>query len=142
MYGEQVELCRPHLPLAVLHLGPKSSAGFSSLCPPTLHRHLLSLSSGTRRNLRNDLLVAADSITNTMSSLVKELHSGETQGSPLASIPFLHALAHLTSSLHWQKVITGTHCHFTAQFCIPGTQVIFTQRGSLPPVITEGQLHI
>uniref|UniRef100_A0A0P6JUM0 Dystrobrevin n=1 Tax=Heterocephalus glaber TaxID=10181 RepID=A0A0P6JUM0_HETGA len=31
---------------------------------------------GTRRNLHNDLLVAADSITNTMSSLVKELHSG------------------------------------------------------------------
>nr|XP_015209007.1 PREDICTED: dystrobrevin alpha isoform X15 [Lepisosteus oculatus] len=30
---------------------------------------------GSRRNLRNDLLVAADSITNTMSSLVKELHS-------------------------------------------------------------------
>uniref|UniRef100_H2ZWY5 Uncharacterized protein n=1 Tax=Latimeria chalumnae TaxID=7897 RepID=H2ZWY5_LATCH len=33
---------------------------------------------GARRNLRNDLLVAADSITNTMSSLVKELHSGGT----------------------------------------------------------------
>ncbi|XP_041105734.1 dystrobrevin beta isoform X1 [Polyodon spathula] len=32
---------------------------------------------GGRRNLRNDLLVAADSITNTMSSLVKELHSDE-----------------------------------------------------------------
>ncbi|ERE67359.1 dystrobrevin alpha isoform 2 [Cricetulus griseus] len=32
---------------------------------------------GTRRNLRNDLLVAADSITNTMSSLVKELHSAK-----------------------------------------------------------------
>ncbi|XP_066036288.1 dystrobrevin beta isoform X2 [Chamaea fasciata] len=32
---------------------------------------------GTRRNLRNDLLVAADSITNTVSSLVKELHSEE-----------------------------------------------------------------
>uniref|UniRef100_A0A673AH14 Dystrobrevin n=1 Tax=Sphaeramia orbicularis TaxID=375764 RepID=A0A673AH14_9TELE len=31
---------------------------------------------GPRRNLRNDLLVAADSITNTVSSLVKELHSG------------------------------------------------------------------
>uniref|UniRef100_A0AAR2K4X2 Dystrobrevin n=1 Tax=Pygocentrus nattereri TaxID=42514 RepID=A0AAR2K4X2_PYGNA len=29
----------------------------------------------SRRNLRNDLLVAADSITSTMSSLVKELHS-------------------------------------------------------------------
>ncbi|KAM9166378.1 dystrobrevin alpha [Pangshura tecta] len=29
----------------------------------------------TKRNLRNDLLVAADSITNTMSSLVKELNS-------------------------------------------------------------------
>lgn len=37
----------------------------------------LSLASGARRNLRNDLLVAADSITNTMSSLVKELNSGE-----------------------------------------------------------------
>ncbi|KAM8953349.1 dystrobrevin beta [Pelodytes ibericus] len=35
---------------------------------------------GTRRNLRNDLLVAADSITNTMSSLVKELHSAEESG--------------------------------------------------------------
>uniref|UniRef100_A0A4W3H9D9 Dystrobrevin n=1 Tax=Callorhinchus milii TaxID=7868 RepID=A0A4W3H9D9_CALMI len=33
---------------------------------------------GARRNLRNDLLVAADSITNTMSSLVKELHSGRS----------------------------------------------------------------
>uniref|UniRef100_A0A8C4RGU2 Dystrobrevin n=1 Tax=Erpetoichthys calabaricus TaxID=27687 RepID=A0A8C4RGU2_ERPCA len=33
---------------------------------------------GSRRNLRNDLLVAADSITNTMSSLVKELHSAGT----------------------------------------------------------------
>lgn len=37
---------------------------------------LLLRSSGVPRNLRNDLLVAADSITNTMSSLVKELHSG------------------------------------------------------------------
>ncbi|XP_028296197.1 dystrobrevin beta-like isoform X2 [Gouania willdenowi] len=34
-------------------------------------------SQGSRRNLRNDLLVAADSITNTVSSLVKELHSDE-----------------------------------------------------------------
>uniref|UniRef100_A0A7N8YJ89 Dystrobrevin n=1 Tax=Mastacembelus armatus TaxID=205130 RepID=A0A7N8YJ89_9TELE len=32
---------------------------------------------GPRRNLRNDLLIAADSITNTMSSLVKELNSGK-----------------------------------------------------------------
>ncbi|XP_059884859.1 dystrobrevin alpha isoform X7 [Delphinus delphis] len=32
----------------------------------------------SRRNLRNDLLVAADSITNTMSSLVKELNSGHS----------------------------------------------------------------
>uniref|UniRef100_A0A8D0CPP7 Dystrobrevin n=1 Tax=Sander lucioperca TaxID=283035 RepID=A0A8D0CPP7_SANLU len=31
---------------------------------------------GPRRNLRNNLLIAADSITNTMSSLVKELNSG------------------------------------------------------------------
>uniref|UniRef100_A0A8C1YSE5 Dystrobrevin n=1 Tax=Cyprinus carpio TaxID=7962 RepID=A0A8C1YSE5_CYPCA len=34
---------------------------------------------GSRRNLRNDLLVAADSITNTMSSLVKELNSGNIE---------------------------------------------------------------
>uniref|UniRef100_H3CSW5 Dystrobrevin n=1 Tax=Tetraodon nigroviridis TaxID=99883 RepID=H3CSW5_TETNG len=33
------------------------------------------VSKGPRRNLRNDLLIAADSITNTMSSLVKELNS-------------------------------------------------------------------
>ncbi|XP_075893780.1 dystrobrevin, beta a isoform X4 [Nelusetta ayraudi] len=32
-----------------------------------------------RRNLRNDLLVAADSITNTVSSLVKELHSDDVR---------------------------------------------------------------
>uniref|UniRef100_A0A8C2JEV2 Dystrobrevin n=1 Tax=Cyprinus carpio TaxID=7962 RepID=A0A8C2JEV2_CYPCA len=32
---------------------------------------------GSRRNFRNDLLVAADSITNTMSSLVKELNSDQ-----------------------------------------------------------------
>uniref|UniRef100_A0A3Q3KJW9 ZZ-type domain-containing protein n=1 Tax=Monopterus albus TaxID=43700 RepID=A0A3Q3KJW9_MONAL len=36
-------------------------------------------SQAPRRNLRNDLLVAADSITNTVSSLVKELHSDDGQ---------------------------------------------------------------
>ncbi|XP_032817302.2 dystrobrevin beta-like isoform X4 [Petromyzon marinus] len=35
---------------------------------------------GARRNLRNDLLVAADSITNTMSSLVRELNSDNGRG--------------------------------------------------------------
>uniref|UniRef100_A0A673AJR7 Dystrobrevin n=1 Tax=Sphaeramia orbicularis TaxID=375764 RepID=A0A673AJR7_9TELE len=41
---------------------------------------------GPRRNLRNDLLVAADSITNTVSSLVKELHSGiHTEGFTLGA---------------------------------------------------------
>ncbi|NXL85910.1 DTNB protein, partial [Alectura lathami] len=34
---------------------------------------------GARRNLRSDLLVAADSITSTMSSLVKELRSAEEE---------------------------------------------------------------
>uniref|UniRef100_A0A4W5K2G5 Dystrobrevin n=1 Tax=Hucho hucho TaxID=62062 RepID=A0A4W5K2G5_9TELE len=43
----------------------------------SLHRGS-ALSPGPRRNLRNDLLVAADSITNTMSSLVKELNSGDS----------------------------------------------------------------
>uniref|UniRef100_A0A671UQT1 Dystrobrevin n=1 Tax=Sparus aurata TaxID=8175 RepID=A0A671UQT1_SPAAU len=37
---------------------------------------------GPRRNLRNDLLIAADSITNTMSSLVKELNSGKNKQEP------------------------------------------------------------
>lgn len=40
---------------------------------------------GVPRNLRNDLLVAADSITNTMSSLVKELHSGQFKNVPSAT---------------------------------------------------------
>ncbi|XP_036191044.1 dystrobrevin beta isoform X2 [Myotis myotis] len=46
---------------------------------------------GTRRNLRNDLLVAADSITNTMSSLVKELQAGEAQSSHPARASLLAA---------------------------------------------------
>ena len=33
-------------------------------------------SASSVRSLRNDLLVAADSVTNAMSSLVKELNSG------------------------------------------------------------------
>ena len=32
------------------------------------------------RSLRNDLLVAADSVTSAMSSLVKELNTGENTG--------------------------------------------------------------
>ncbi|XP_036079874.1 dystrobrevin beta isoform X2 [Rousettus aegyptiacus] len=51
---------------------------------------------GTRRNLRNDLLVAADSITNTMSSLVKELHSAALS---------LGLTVHLVPKLPW---MTGT----------------------------------
>ncbi|XP_069587388.1 dystrobrevin alpha isoform X11 [Ranitomeya imitator] len=46
-----------------------------------------------RRNLRNDLLVAADSITNTMSSLVKELKSdvgNEAEGSVHAEYGRVH----------------------------------------------------
>ncbi|KAM4027318.1 dystrobrevin alpha isoform 12-T15 [Anomaloglossus baeobatrachus] len=48
---------------------------------------------GARRNLRNDLLVAADSITNTMSSLVKELKSdvgNEAEGSVNAEYGRVH----------------------------------------------------
>ncbi|TRY90226.1 hypothetical protein DNTS_005831, partial [Danionella cerebrum] len=44
---------------------------------------------GYRRNLRNDLLVAADSITNTMSSLVKELNSeGGSESDSLSDLSF------------------------------------------------------
>ena len=42
-----------------------------------MHHAVGSVSKGPRRNLRNDLLIAADSITSTMSSLVKELNSGQ-----------------------------------------------------------------
>uniref|UniRef100_A0A671S0F3 Dystrobrevin n=1 Tax=Sinocyclocheilus anshuiensis TaxID=1608454 RepID=A0A671S0F3_9TELE len=51
---------------------------------------------GPRRNLRNDLLVAADSITNTMSSLVKELNSG-------------------TIMIHCGRTRTGKHLHYSAR---------------------------
>uniref|UniRef100_A0A8D3C0H5 Dystrobrevin n=1 Tax=Scophthalmus maximus TaxID=52904 RepID=A0A8D3C0H5_SCOMX len=49
---------------------------------------------GVPRNLRNDLLVAADSITNTMSSLVKELHSVFIQEFvfPFEMLSFSHML--------------------------------------------------
>ncbi|XP_014046592.1 dystrobrevin alpha isoform X8 [Salmo salar] len=56
---------------------------------------------GPRRNLRNDLLVAADSITNTMSSLVKELNSeagSETESNmELVSSPTSDLLAQMTT---------------------------------------------
>lgn len=52
----------------------------SKVCLETELNHISKLlfvcCKGPRRNLRNDLLIAADSITNTMSSLVKELNSG------------------------------------------------------------------
>ncbi|XP_041698248.1 dystrobrevin alpha isoform X4 [Coregonus clupeaformis] len=61
---------------------------------------------GPRRNLRNDLLVAADSITNTMSSLVKELNSEagiqsdsnmDSQTDELVSSPTSDLLAQMTT---------------------------------------------
>ncbi|XP_036841983.1 dystrobrevin alpha isoform X1 [Oncorhynchus mykiss] len=61
---------------------------------------------GPRRNLRNDLLVAADSITNTMSSLVKELNSEagsqsesnmDSQTDELFSSPTSDPLAQMTT---------------------------------------------
>ncbi|XP_064869557.1 dystrobrevin alpha isoform X3 [Oncorhynchus nerka] len=64
------------------------------------------LSPGPRRNLRNDLLVAADSITNTMSSLVKELNSEagsqsesnmDSQTDGLFSSPTSDLLAQMTT---------------------------------------------
>ncbi|XP_053464000.1 dystrobrevin beta-like [Nycticebus coucang] len=47
-------------------------------CPQdTLSRQVQeAFAQSKRRNSSNDLLVAADSLTNTTSSLVKELHSG------------------------------------------------------------------
>uniref|UniRef100_A0A669F1P8 Dystrobrevin n=1 Tax=Oreochromis niloticus TaxID=8128 RepID=A0A669F1P8_ORENI len=50
---------------------------------------------GPRRNLRNDLLVAADSITNTVSSLVKELHSGSHKQKHTPFVVVLCAKLHL-----------------------------------------------
>ncbi|KAM6918734.1 dystrobrevin alpha isoform 2-T3 [Xenentodon cancila] len=45
---------------------------------------------GPRRNLRNDLLIAADSITNTMSSLVKELNSDLSETESTVDSDFGH----------------------------------------------------
>ncbi|XP_078072240.1 dystrobrevin alpha isoform X11 [Mustelus asterias] len=49
----------------------------------------------SRRNLRNDLLVAADSITNTMSSLVKELNSAEGGSETESNVDSDFGRAHL-----------------------------------------------
>ncbi|XP_067835993.1 dystrobrevin alpha isoform X8 [Heptranchias perlo] len=49
----------------------------------------------SRRNLRNDLLVAADSITNTMSSLVKELNSAEAGSETESNVDSDFGRAHL-----------------------------------------------
>uniref|UniRef100_A0AAY4C841 Dystrobrevin n=1 Tax=Denticeps clupeoides TaxID=299321 RepID=A0AAY4C841_9TELE len=55
---------------------------------------------GARRNLRNDLLVAADSITNTMSSLVKELHSGRSHRTiTQCAISYIIYIIHGTSKI-------------------------------------------
>lgn len=54
---------------------------------------------GPRRNLRNDLLIAADSITNTMSSLVKELNSeGGSESESTVDSDFGRELLATTSS--------------------------------------------
>lgn len=58
--------------------------------------------SGSRRNLRNDLLVAADSITNTVSSLVKELHSGKQQATSGSTQP--HPNVRKTLSLVFERI--------------------------------------
>uniref|UniRef100_A0A4W2EMG1 Dystrobrevin beta n=1 Tax=Bos indicus x Bos taurus TaxID=30522 RepID=A0A4W2EMG1_BOBOX len=73
---------------------------------------------GTRRNLRNDLLVAADSITNTMSSLVKELHSGDAQSShPASRLPSLS----LPSLPPTPRVVKRLPHFTTWPPCFPGT---------------------
>lgn len=56
-------------------LCPKYSWRLTTIFFFFLHEQCLFFQ-GPRRNLRNDLLIAADSITSTMSSLVKELNSG------------------------------------------------------------------
>uniref|UniRef100_A0A8C5A9I2 Dystrobrevin n=1 Tax=Gadus morhua TaxID=8049 RepID=A0A8C5A9I2_GADMO len=62
---------------------------------------------GVPRNLRNDLLVAADSITNTMSSLVKELHSGQ---SPASSLFFCWR--------HFKSPNSSGHFHCASLLCL------------------------
>uniref|UniRef100_A0A8C4RHU4 Dystrobrevin n=1 Tax=Erpetoichthys calabaricus TaxID=27687 RepID=A0A8C4RHU4_ERPCA len=57
---------------------------------------------GSRRNLRNDLLVAADSITNTMSSLVKELHSGKNCHTVRLNF---HVLSQITSQNNSKNIL-------------------------------------
>uniref|UniRef100_A0A8C0IBK9 Dystrobrevin n=1 Tax=Bubo bubo TaxID=30461 RepID=A0A8C0IBK9_BUBBB len=61
---------------------------------------------GTRRNLRNDLLVAADSITNTMSSLVKEAPSviHEADSHPAPTLLLLLIPAYVTALSSFSRV--------------------------------------
>uniref|UniRef100_A0A8C7G5L3 Dystrobrevin n=1 Tax=Oncorhynchus kisutch TaxID=8019 RepID=A0A8C7G5L3_ONCKI len=76
---------------------------------------------GPRRNLRNDLLVAADSITNTMSSLVKELNSeagSETESNmELVSSPTSDLLAQMTTKprIKIESYYTGSHARWMWQ---------------------------
>uniref|UniRef100_A0A8B9LIN7 Dystrobrevin n=1 Tax=Astyanax mexicanus TaxID=7994 RepID=A0A8B9LIN7_ASTMX len=80
-------------------------------------------SQGVPRNLRNDLLVAADSITNTMSSLVKELHSG-TEKAHLGRTP-AGLLQPRTEEPHTGGIL------FSLVFNRPGFQKIISNRPQL-----------
>lgn len=74
----------PSTPGTVGPTSSSSSAAASAAAPPTDSLsgvggdvRLAFGHSGSTRSLRSELLVAADSVTNAMSSLVTELHSGE-----------------------------------------------------------------
>uniref|UniRef100_A0A8C9WT51 Dystrobrevin, beta a n=1 Tax=Sander lucioperca TaxID=283035 RepID=A0A8C9WT51_SANLU len=72
---------------------------------------------GPRRNLRNDLLVAADSITNTVSSLVKELHSVRNF-LILMNVRYIQAVAKLVAT-KLMKTISSTQLslYFSVWLC-------------------------
>uniref|UniRef100_A0A8C9WW66 Dystrobrevin n=1 Tax=Sander lucioperca TaxID=283035 RepID=A0A8C9WW66_SANLU len=75
---------------------------------------------GPRRNLRNDLLVAADSITNTVSSLVKELHS----------------------EARVKKMTFSEESMFFNPPCPPWLPATVWRRGGGACAITEGLYHV
>lgn len=98
------------------------SCGWCVVC--IIKTNLLCVCSpGPRRNLRNDLLIAADSITNTMSSLVKELNSGVhlckknmSTGQKLAKGPFVFPVPYVLMKMFPQSssLSFSLHCYLSS----------------------------
>ncbi|KAF3850153.1 hypothetical protein F7725_019872 [Dissostichus mawsoni] len=117
------------------HASPSrpSPSTVRSVAAASPHAHILTrwggrdvqeaFAQGPRRNLRNDLLVAADSITNTVSSLVKELHSDDVREEEERLLNGKDRVLFLTRREHflnfWQRPVAldlAPHKHLLTNF--------------------------